>query len=352
MSELPRELEIEGHLRAVTKYGENPQQERAGLYDTASEDPLAISQFKLVGGTDPSFNNYCDIDRLLQTVTHVAAGYDLNFGKVPHIAAGAKHGNVCGVATTMRGTKGEVVEGMLEGDPRAIFGGSVMMNFTLEAAGARELLTYGMRNQGRRLLDVVVGPDFSEATVTELERKNGKLRMLANSALASLSVESLDGAPRTRYVRGGMLMQDNYTFVPLLASEEIIKRGPEASERQQSDMLLAWAIGSTSTSNTITLVKNQKLIGNGVGQQDRVSAVELAVKRANDSGYDIEGACAYSDSFFPFPDGPEKLIEAGVQAVFTSSGSIKDKLAFETFENADVTVYAIPDSIGRGFYGH
>ena len=117
-------------------------------------------------------------------------------------------------------------------------------------------------------------------------------------------------------------------------------------------MMLAWAIGSTSNSNTLTLVKNNQLIGNGVGQQDRVGAAQLAITRAKRSGHDVAGAVAYSDSFFPFTDGPQTLIDAGTTAIFTSSGSVKDKATIDVCAKHGVALYMIPDQVGRGFFGH
>jgi phosphoribosylaminoimidazolecarboxamide formyltransferase/IMP cyclohydrolase len=128
----------------------------------------------------------------------------------------------------------------------------------------------------------------------------------------------------------------------------------EAYANDRRSLVLAWAIGSTSNSNTITLVNSNRLIGNGVGQQDRVSAAELAIKRAQDAGHGhrLKGAVAYSDSFFPFPDGAQKLIDEGVSAILTSSGSVKDEEVFETITEAGVSLYTVPDSAGRGFYAH
>ena len=146
-------------------------------------------------------------------------------------------------------------------------------------------------------------------------------------------------------------MQPNYTFVPNFNQKEFNKYGT-ATQIQERDMILAWAIGSTSNSNTITLVKNGQLISNGVGQQDRVGAAQLAITRAKRSGHDVTGAVAYSDSFFPFPDGPQVLIEAGIAAIFTSSGSVRDRAIIEVCTKNDVVLYMIPDQIGRGFFGH
>jgi phosphoribosylaminoimidazolecarboxamide formyltransferase/IMP cyclohydrolase len=147
------------------------------------------------------------------------------------------------------------------------------------------------------------------------------------------------------------LLQPNYTFVPDFGQGETVKHG-QAKLSQEVDMMLAWALGSTSNSNTITIVKDGQLLGNGVGQQDRVGAVGLAIERARRSKHDLNGAVAYSDSFFPFPDGPQTLIDAGITAIFTTSGSLRDKETIDLCGERLVPLYMIPDSIGRGFFGH
>jgi phosphoribosylaminoimidazolecarboxamide formyltransferase/IMP cyclohydrolase len=338
-----------GRRAAVPKYGENPWQGDAGLFvDRDTNDPLAISRFTLKEGSDLSFNNYADVDRLLQTMTHIAAGFERNYGNVPAIALGAKHGNVCGAAVA--GTPAEAIKNMLAGDPRAIFGGSVMLNFAVTAEVADLLMTHGMV-KGKRLLDVVAAAGVDASVLTTLKRKGGKLRVFVNPALAKVGEQSLDRAKRFRYVRGGMLAQDNYTFVLDRTSPELERQG-ELEEQHERGLVLAWAIGSTSNSNTITLVKNAMLIGNGVGQQDRVSAAELATKRATDVGHDVKGAVAYSDSFFPFPDGPEALAKAGVVAIFASRGSVQDAAVLAAMQKAKVAFWTMPDALARGFYAH
>ncbi|MDD5503048.1 MAG: hypothetical protein PHH26_06275, partial [Candidatus Thermoplasmatota archaeon] len=332
---------------SACKYGENARQTPAGLYSTGSNDPLGLDKFKLVQGTAPSFINWCDADRMLQTMTHIAAAFDANRGQVPRISIGVKHGNPCGTAWETR--MKQTLESMLDGDLRAIFGGFVMVNFPIDEKLAETLLTYDMPSDQRRLLDGIVAPSFTEGAVEMLKRKGDKCRLIANPALADLSRNSLDRARRLRYVRGGLLAQPNYTFV--LELDKLTRHGFCTSDRE-NDILLAWAIGSTSNSNTITLVKNGMLIGNGVGQQDRVGAAKLALQRACDAGHDVHGAVAYSDSFFPFPDGPKVLAESGIKAILASSGSINDKLTIEVCEKHGVTLLMVPDKEGRGFFGH
>jgi phosphoribosylaminoimidazolecarboxamide formyltransferase/IMP cyclohydrolase len=338
-----------GEEISACKYGENAWQTPAGLFKTKDADLLSLSKFQLIAGTGPSYNNWCDIDRLLQTITHIAAGFDVNFSKTSFIAVGVKHGNPCGAAVS--DNPAEAIKKMLEGDLRAIFGGIVMLNFAIDKKLAGILLNHRMENDQRRLLDAIVAPAFSPEAILLLRRKGDKCRFLTNPALESLSKESLDRHFRFRYVRGGFLRQPNYTFILDLKSNEIIKIG-DLSSNQEKDLLLAWAMGSTSNSNTTTLVKNQMLIGNGVGQQDRVGGCELAVKRSKDAGHNSQEAVAYSDSFFPFIDGPKVLAEAGIKAIFSTRGSIKDKEIEKFCRENKIILIMLPDTQARGFFGH
>jgi len=184
-----------------------------------------------------------------------------------------------------------------------------------------------------------------------LKRKGDKCRLIANPALANLDRNSLDSAPRFRYVRGGFLQQPNYTFILDLKDPELVKHG-QATLRQEEDMLLAKAICDTSNSNTITLVSNGMLIGNGVGQQARVYGAQLALTRAYRSTHHVPDASAASDSFFPDIDGVEALAEAHVKAIVSTSGSVKDKEVIKFCEEKGIVLYLTPDKKGRGFFGH
>lgn len=326
---------------ATCKYGENAWQAPAYLYSTGTHDPLALDRFVVLEGTPPSYNNWVDIDRILQTASHVAGGYAINKNVGTAIAIGVKHGNPCGAAAGP--DRAEVLAKMMAGDPLAIFGGLVMANFEVDESLCGVL--------AGKMLDGIIAPAFTSGAIAMLRRKSDKCRFIMNSALSGLSDTKMDQIPRFRYVRGGFLVQPNYTFIPTFSGEGIKKYGT-ATPMQECDLLLAWAVGSTSNSNTITLVKNEQLIGNGVGQQDRVGAAQLAITRARRSGHDVTGAVAYSDSFFPFPDGPQALIDAGVAAIFTSSGSVKDQLTIDVCEKHSVALYMVPDKTGRGFFGH
>lgn len=337
---------MDGREVLECRYGENGYQKPAALFSTDSGDPLALDKFELIAGVAPSYNNLCDVDRLLQTSTHIAAAFETNRGEVPKIAVAVKHGNSCGAAVGEDTV--EVIRKTIKGDTRAIFGGLVMTNFPISGGTAEELLSYLMPEGQRRLLDGIIAPSFDATAVEMLGRKGDKCRFMANPALGRLQI---DTAERYRYVRGGFLTQPNYTFVVDFSSSDLEKNG-EVSKEQEDDMLLAWAIGCTSNSNTVALVRDGMLLGNGVGQQDRVGGCQLAIHRAKSAGHSTEGAAAYSDSFFPFVDGPEELAAAGVPAVLATSGSVKDGEVKKFCAASGMGLYLIPDAIGRGFFGH
>jgi len=209
--------------------------------------------------------------------------------------------------------------------------------------------------KAKRLLDVIVAPYVTKTSLSVLERREGKLRVMTNPALGELDKDSLDTEPRMRYVRGGFLQEDNYTYV-LDGSDGDMKKNGRSVKRiddaRLDEALLGWGVASTSNSNTVSIVKGIKLIGNGVGQQDRVLAAQLAVKRAQDAGHDVADAHGHSDSFFPFADGLQILTDAGVRSVLASSGSVNDKQVITAAKEAGATLWMLPDAKMRGFFAH
>lgn len=225
-----------------------------------------------------------------------------------------------------------------------------MTNFEIGKEEADILLHYN--SEGRRLLDGIIAPSFTEEAVEILQRSGPKGFLAVNPALEDLSQESLSPVWQFRQARGGFLLQQSNPFVLDWKDERLQIQGPVVAWDQNDNIGFAWAIGSTSNSNTITLVKKGMLIGNGVGQQDRVGAAELAIKKARDAGHDPEYAIAYGDSFFPYDDGPQVLAEAGIKVIFASSGAQRDAEVIEKCLKAGVVLCLIPDKVGRGFYGH
>lgn len=322
------------------RYGENSDQTPAQYCPGEDSDPLALHKFELLEGK-MGYNNFCDLDRLLQTFTHLAAGFLKKRGVVPTIVLIAKHGNCCGAAYgTPEGSADTCMRAGL-GDTIAAFGGFAFTNHPLSEMDAVKLLEH---IQGQKL-DGVVAPWFGAGARERFHRKGDACKLLTNPSLRGSGF--LDTSPRFRHVRGGRLEQPNYTHVLDFATD-VTCYGP-ARKELEDDILLAWGVGATSNSNTITLAKKGNLLANAVGQQDRVGAVALALWRAGRAFHETEGAVAYSDGFFPFPDAVELLIDAGVKAILAPKGSINDKKTIELCEQKDVTLYLTPY---RGFFNH
>ncbi len=345
---------ILGERDKTLRYGENAYQAPAYLIKTDTDDPFAIHKFKILAG-NPSMINFTDVDRTICTMSRLVAAIDLFNLSYPYIAIGVKHGNACGASFDII-DKSFALKSMLEGNLKSIFGGTVVVNFDIDENDAKILRTYGTGGM-LRPLDVVVANSISEDAMKILERKNERCLIMTNDSLSRMTKDDMDHNVQRRYVRGGWIEQPSSTFVlDFLSEHMVIYKNSEYSNgellRRNADTILAWAVCSTSNSNTITLVKDAMLIGNGVGQQDRVEAVELAIKRAFDAGHDIKGAVAASDSFFPFPDAPKKLIDAGVVRVFATSGSKNDSSIIRLFEEQKCEFIQIPDKIARGFSNH
>ncbi len=340
---------IIGEKIGQPRYGENPWQDSLGLFKLmgANPDPLSIEKFTTVVGSNGHIN-WTDEDRMLHTMTHIVKALYQNVPGAPnyYIALGVKHGNACGAA--IADTPEEALQKMLDGNLLSIFGGSIMTNFPITADLATLIRTYHSEKT-KRLLDVVIVPEISEEAMEIMGRKDNACKITINPALKDIGSDCMDNGILLRPVRGGFLAQENYSFVLDLDDEDVVCTQGRYSK---TDLLLAWAVNATSNSNTITLVKDGMLIGNGVGQQDRKECCELAVKRAQDAGHETKGATACSDSFFPFPDGPKVLIDAGIDTILTTSGSINDNKVFQMIEDNDVCLWTIPNKIGRGFYGH
>ncbi len=331
---------------ATLRYGENPFQSATAF--RTDDHPLGFRHFEQRGGTDPSFINLTDLDRLTRTMVSIVVAGQENSQDWSHVAIAVKHGNPCGVGV---GTDAKTaIARMIDGDHQSIHGAFVMTNFRLSEGDATLLREYGMPPSKRRMFDGVVAPAFDDGVTGILDRKTEKCRMLCNPLLADIARTHLVRT-HIRMTIGGFLRQEGEPFILNLSDERLVRRGSLTSA-QEGDLLLAWAIGSTSVSNTVTLVKNRMLIGNGVGQQSRVRASKLALEIAHECGHDVNDALAYSDSFFPFPDGIEVLGEAGIAGVFASSGSENDERVRSTADVHGIIFYQLPDKVCRGFYGH
>lgn len=340
------------------RYGENPSNVPADLLVRLpeSKDSLAFTQFKRVEGKEPGFVNIIDVDRAVETIARIAAGFEKNFGKRQHrdIAVILKHGNTCGAAVEYSAPQAALAKA-IDGDTDAAFGGVVIANFPIDLKEAMTLREHRTVRGEKRIFDIVIAPHFTVEAVMALRRPRGGCIMLENRALFSLGLDSPYSGERVRQVRGGFVREKVNTFIPFITEtvDELLRIRGDASRimTHRANLVLAWAVGSSSTSNSITVTYDSMVLVNACGRQSRVGACQLAsdelIRRVQKPG---SGLAAYSDGFFPFEDGPRQLQRIGVDIVLYPRGSMKDDEIGQAMQER-MTLVTLPE-YARGFYGH
>ena len=297
---------------AVLRYGENPHQ-RAALY-RSGYGPQGLAQAEQLHGKEMSYNNYIDAD-----AAHRAA-YDHRDTCVAII----KHANPCGIAIDRGSDITAAYRKAFECDPVSAFGGVVATNRTVTRGMAEAI--------GDVFTEVIVAPDFEDEAL-DLLREKKSVRLLRAAAVP------IGEAVETRSISGGLLMQvkDALQADGDVASGWTLACGAAADEQTLADLEFAWRACRSVKSNAILLAKSGASVGVGMGQVSRVDSAKLAVMRA---GADrARGSVAASDAFFPFPDGLQVLIEAGVTAVVQPGGSVRDDEIVTAARDAGVTMY-------------
>ena len=293
------------------RYGENPHQP-AALYTGFPGGGLAGAE--QLHGREMSYNNYVDADAARR------AAYDFDLPAVAII----KHANPCGIAVGA-----DVAQAHRKAhacDPVSAFGGVIASNVPVSVAMAEQVAEV--------FTEVVVAPAYDEGAVEVLARKKN-LRVLRVP-------EEHRGGAELRPVSGGLLLQ-----LRDLVEAEVegggddpsawrLVSGDPASEQVLADLAFAWVACRAVKSNAILLAADGASVGVGMGQVNRVDSCRLAVDRAGDRA---RGAVAASDAFFPFPDGLELLLQAGVSAVVQPGGSVRDAEVVEAAQRAGATMY-------------
>jgi phosphoribosylaminoimidazolecarboxamide formyltransferase/IMP cyclohydrolase len=293
------------------RYGENPHQPAARYRRTDREPRPGEGPF--AAGTPPlqgkalSYNNVLD-------ASGAAALARLLHGPAAVIV---KHTNPCGAAE--RPTLLEAWEAALAGDPVSAFGGVVAVTGTVDRALAERLTSI--------FLEVVVAAAFDEDALEVLASKPA-LRLLADEALGSAGGRGADAVDPLGSVRtaGGSVLVTAPDTLPDDPAGWTCPTSRQPTDAERRDLDLAWRLCRGVTSNAIVLVRDGRLVGLGSGQVSRVDACRQAVDKARQFGGEAgaRGAVAASDAFFPFPDGPELLLEAGVTAIVQPGGSVRD----------------------------
>jgi phosphoribosylaminoimidazolecarboxamide formyltransferase/IMP cyclohydrolase len=290
-------------------YGENPQQ-RAALYAERGRRTHVLARVEQLAGKPLSFNNVHDLSAgrlLVRELDHPACVI-------------VKHANPCGVAVAERIE--DAYERALAADPVSAYGGVVVFNRAVTAA-LGELLA-------GQFVEVLFAPGYDEQAMEALAGKSA--RILNDTERRALVETERD----YRRVLGGLLVQDRDWELPEWEHMEVACG--EVAGDQWLDLLFAWRVVKHVTSNAIVIARRGQTLGIGGGQTSRVDAVRLAVEKARSLGHDLDGAVLASDAFFPFADGVEVALEAGVAAIIQPGGSKRDGEVIEAVSQAGRTM--------------
>jgi phosphoribosylaminoimidazolecarboxamide formyltransferase/IMP cyclohydrolase len=302
------------HVRAYEKvvdlpYGENPHQ-RAAYYAQVGARMNVLSMVQQHHGKQLSFNNLLDLDAARDIVR--------DFSDPACVIV--KHNNPCGVAI---GTGAlEAYERAFATDPLSAFGGVIGFNRPVDVATAQRL--------SKQFVEVLFAPGYEDGALEILMAKRS-IRILEDNERRS----PLVAEPEIKQVMGGLLVQDrDLDFADRTEMEVVTQRQP--TDEEWRDLMFAWQVCKHVRSNAIVLAKDQATAGIGAGQMSRVDSVRLAVDKSRVKS--LEGAVLASDAFFPFSDGPEIAIGAGITAIIQPGGSRNDPEVREAADKAGVAM--------------
>jgi phosphoribosylaminoimidazolecarboxamide formyltransferase/IMP cyclohydrolase len=312
--DLPQHLTVRAERLETLRYGENSHQ-RAAIY--TRNGGHGIAQATQLQGKEMSYNNYVDADAALR------AAFDMVLPAVAII----KHANPCGIAVTAPNALDPIASAHLrahECDPVSAFGGVIAANRTVTlkmAENLRDIFT-----------EVIVAPDF-EPEALEVFALKKNLRVLR------LPTDWRQERMDVRLVSGGLLLQDADRFpddIESVAKDWDLVTGERPSEEEMQNLIFAWKACRAVKSNAIVLAKGSATVGIGMGQVNRVDSCRLAVERA---GSRAAGSVAASDAFFPFADGPQVLMDAGISAIVQPGGSVRDDETIALARERGVTMF-------------
>lgn len=308
----PAELTIPLRHAATPRYGENPQQAAAAYVrlNTEGNQP-GILDAHLIAGAALSFNNYLDAD---------AAWRAVQLFNDPAVAI-VKHMVPCGLA--VRDTLPAAYEAAFAGDPVSAFGGIVALNQVVDQATAAMM---------RKIkLDIIIAPGYDdEAMSTLLRKKNTRILSLPNRAGEPAPQSEFDLRP----ISGGMLVQVMDTQPDDPATWKVVTQ-KSPSESEMIDLAFAWNAARLVKSNAIVFARDNAIVGLGAGQPNRLESVAIAARKAGDNA---KGAAMASDAFFPFADGIQQAIDAGVSSVIQPGGSMRDEEVIAAADAAGIAM--------------
>ena len=314
----PAMLRMSQTLQSPLRYGENPHQKAALYHDPTARGADVVSA-ELLHGKPLSYNNINDGAAAFELVRELRMAFPDKSG-----AAIIKHTNPCGCAVADLVT--DAFELAYAGDPVAAFGGILALNGHVDAKIAERIVS------GEKFFEVIIAPGFDHAALNAIGERWKNVRLLATG--------DIDVRPHTmveyRSIPGGMLAQEVDQALPSTGDWQH-KAGPTPDAATLDDARLLWIAAKHLKSNAVAVGAQGRLFGAGAGQMDRVTASRLAVEKAQSAMKDAAYIIACSDGFFPFPDGPELLIKAGVRMIVHPGGSKRDQDTFDLCDSHGVT---------------
>jgi phosphoribosylaminoimidazolecarboxamide formyltransferase/IMP cyclohydrolase len=292
------------------RYGENPHQ-RGAYYAEQGARVHLLSRVEQLHGKELSLINLLDLS---------AARLLLREFALPACVI-IKHANPCGVAVA--GTIEEAYERALASDPVSAFGMVCAVNRPV-SAGLGEALA-------ERFVDVLFAPDYDAGALESLQRKEA-IRILHDRERRGFTRGERD----FKRVLGGVLVQDRDWDVDDRETMQVACGEPD--EACWGDLVFAWRVCKHVGSNAIVVAKDLATIGIGGGQTSRVDSVRIALDKAREHGHDLEGAVLASDAFFPFADGPQAALDAGVTGIIQPGGAKRDDEVAEAIRTAGATM--------------
>jgi phosphoribosylaminoimidazolecarboxamide formyltransferase/IMP cyclohydrolase len=292
-------------------YGENPHQ-RAAYYAQAGARMHVLSMVRQLGGKELSFNNVLDLNsaRLLTQEFELPACTII------------KHNNPCGVA--VGGSVLEAYGAAFACDPLSAFGGVICVNRAIDAPFAEALL--------KQFCEVIIAPSFTDEALEMLSTKPN-MRILEDGERRGPNVAERD----IKRVMGGLLIQDRDMGLEDRTEMQVVtERKP--TEAEWGEMLFAWKVCKHVRSNAIVLANDLASVGVGAGQMSRVDSVRLAIEKARAAGSSLHGAALASDAFFPFSDGPQLAVDAGITAIIQPGGSKRDEEVVQAADAAGISM--------------
>ncbi|WP_077369944.1 bifunctional phosphoribosylaminoimidazolecarboxamide formyltransferase/IMP cyclohydrolase [Anaerosalibacter sp. Marseille-P3206] len=304
---LPETLTLTFEDKAELRYGENPHQ-KAAFYKEIGDISGTISSANKLHGKELSFNNINDANGALEI---------LKSFEEPTVVA-VKHTNPCGIGSA--DTILEAYKKAYECDKVSIFGGIIAANREIDVDTAKLI--------NEIFIEIVMAPSYTEEALKVLTSKKN-IRILEIPDIMKNDYKAYD----MKKVLGGLLVQELDTEVGIEDLEIVTKREP--SKEEMKDLLFAWKAVKNVKSNSVVLAKDSATIGIGMGQVNRIWAVEQAIEHA---GEKVVGSVLASDGFFPFSDSIEALGKAGVTAVIQPGGSIRDEDSIKAADEAGITM--------------